>query len=131
EYNAWGEKYPPFDLDQAIAARMADALGVPRFTPGMVLEGGSIDVNGAGALLTTEQCLLNPNRNPRMGREDIEAVLRRALGVEQIIWLGEGIVGDDTDGHIDDLARFVSGHRVVTVVEKNTADPNHGPLAAN
>src|SRR5690606_1573643 len=86
---------------------------------------------GAGALLTTEQCLLNPNRNPRMGREDIEAVLRRALGVEQIIWLGEGIVGDDTDGHIDDLARFVSGRRVVTVVEKNTADPNHGPLAAN
>ncbi|HEX6999543.1 MAG TPA: agmatine deiminase family protein [Gammaproteobacteria bacterium] len=131
EYNAWGGKYPPFDLDRRIAGRMAEALGAPVFAPGIVLEGGSIDVNGAGALLTTEQCLLNENRNPALGRDEIEAALRGALGVEQVIWLGEGIAGDDTDGHVDDLTRFVAEARVVTVVERNRDDPNFAPLAAN
>jgi agmatine deiminase len=131
EYNAWGGKYPPFDLDQQAGERMASALGVPRFEPRIVLEGGSVDVNGAGALLTTEQCLLNPNRNPGLERAEIERILAESLGVRQILWLGNGIEGDDTDGHVDDLARFVSVDTVVTVVEPNLDDPNHAPLAAN
>lgn len=132
DYNAWGGKYPPFDLDQEIGRQMAEALGVPRYAqPGVVLEGGSIEVNGEGALLTTEQCLLNPNRNPTLTRTDIERLLRDTVGVREILWLGEGIEGDDTDGHIDDLTRFVGPRTVVTVVEPNRADRNHAPLAAN
>ena len=132
DYNAWGGKYPPFDLDREIGRQMAEALGVPRYAkPGVVLEGGSVDVNGEGALLTTEQCLLNPNRNPTLTRADIEQLLRDCFGVREILWLGEGIEGDDTDGHIDDLTRFVGPTKVVTVVESNRADPNYRPLAAN
>jgi len=131
QFNAWGGKYPPFDLDNAIPGQMAAALGTPCRTLPMILEGGSIDVNGAGALLTTEQCLLHPNRNPTLSREDIESALRHALGVEQVIWLGDGIVGDDTDGHIDDLTRFVAEDTVVTVVEKNRQDENFAALAEN
>jgi agmatine deiminase len=132
DYNAWGGKYPPFDLDRKIGRLMAEALNVPRFAqPGIVLEGGSIEVNGLGALLTTEQCLLNPNRNPTLRRADIERVLRDALGVTQIVWLGDGIEGDDTDGHIDDITRFVTPNAVVTVMEPNRRDPNHEPLEAN
>jgi agmatine deiminase len=132
DYNAWGGKYPPFDRDQLVGRQMADALGVPRFAqPNVVLEGGSIEVNGEGALLTTEQCLLNPNRNPTLSRADIERILRDAFGVTEVLWLGEGIEGDDTDGHIDDLTRFVDASTVVTVVEPNRADRNHEPLAAN
>ncbi|MBN1238894.1 MAG: agmatine deiminase family protein [Gammaproteobacteria bacterium] len=131
EYNAWGGKYPPFDLDRLAAARMAQALGVPVARRDIVLEGGSVDVNGAGALLTTEQCLLNPNRNPSLDRRGIEAHLASAFGVDEIVWLGDGIEGDDTDGHVDDLTRFVDERTVVTVVEPNAKDPNHAPLAAN
>jgi agmatine deiminase len=132
DYNAWGGKYPPFDRDQKVGRQMAEALGVPRFAqPSVVLEGGSIEVNGAGALLTTEQCLLNPNRNPELTKADIERILRDAFGVTEILWLGDGIEGDDTDGHIDDLTRFVAPGRVVTVMEPNTADKNHEPLVAN
>jgi len=132
DYNAWGGKYPPFDLDREVGRQMAEALGVPRYAkPGVVLEGGSIEVNGEGALLTTEQCLLNPNRNPKLTRADIEALLRDCFGVREILWLGDGIEGDDTDGHIDDLTRFVAPRTVVTVVEPNRADPNHAPLEAN
>jgi agmatine deiminase len=131
QFNAWGGKYPPFDLDNAIAAKMAAALDVPCYTVDMVLEGGSIDVNGAGALLTTEQCLLHPNRNPSMARDEVESTLRATLGVSQIIWLGEGIVGDDTDGHIDDITRFVAEDTVITVVESNRSDENYQPLAEN
>jgi agmatine deiminase len=130
-FNAWGGKYPPWDLDDAIPAQMAEALGLPRFEGGMILEGGSIDVNGAGTVLTTEQCLLNENRNPELTRAGIEERLRLLLGVRQVLWLGDGIVGDDTDGHIDDITRFVAEDLVVTVVEPNRADPNHEPLAAN
>jgi len=131
QYNAWGGKYPPYDLDRAVPRQMAEILGVPSFAPGIVLEGGSVDGNGEGALLTTEQCLLNPNRNPHLDRSTIERLLRDSLGVTEIVWLGEGIAGDDTDGHIDDLTRFVNASSVVTVVEPNRADPNHAPLAAN
>lgn len=130
-FNAWGGKYPPWDLDDAIPARMAAALGLPRFEGGLILEGGSIDVNGAGTVLTTEQCLLNENRNPALSREQIEVALRLLLGVGQVLWLGDGIVGDDTDGHVDDVTRFVAEDKVITVVEPDRADPNHEPLAEN
>jgi len=130
-FNAWGGKYPPFDLDDAVPGHMARILGASRERLDMVLEGGSVDVNGAGALLTTERCLLNPNRNPHLGREDIEQALRATLGVRQIIWLDDGIVGDDTDGHVDDISRFVSPRRVLTMVEPDVKDPNHSPLAEN
>jgi agmatine deiminase len=131
EYNAWGGKYPPFDLDNAIPGRMAEALGIPVQRIPMVLEGGSIEVNGKGALLTTEQCLLNENRNPTLDKATIEATLKSSLGVEQVIWLGDGIVGDDTDGHIDDLTRFIAEDQVVTVMEHNPADPNYHALQEN
>lgn len=130
-FNSWGGKYPPWDLDDAIARHMATALNVPRFEADMILEGGSVEVNGAGVLLTTEQCLLNPNRNPAMSRTDIERRLMRLLGVRQIVWLGDGIVGDDTDGHIDDLTRFVDGCTVVTAIEQDPADDNYSPLQEN
>jgi agmatine deiminase len=131
DYNAWGNKYPPFDLDEVAPTRVAEILDVPVFYPGMILEGGAIDVNGAGALLTTESCLLNKNRNPNLSREEIEQRLRDYLGVRDILWLGDGIAGDDTDGHIDDLARFVSESTVVTVVEENRDDENYEPLQKN
>jgi agmatine deiminase len=130
-YNAWGDKYPPYDLDNQIPARMAEYLGVPRFEGGMILEGGSIEVNGAGLLLTSEACLLNPNRNPHLSREQIEQRLCDYLGVEKILWLGDGIVGDDTDGHIDDLSRFVSADTVVTAVEEDPEDDNYTLLQEN
>ena len=131
DYNAWGNKYPPFDLDEVVPTRLAQILNVPLFYPRMILEGGAIDVNGAGALLTTESCLLNPNRNPNLRREEIEQRLRDFLGVREILWLGDGIAGDDTDGHIDDLARFVSERTVVTVVEDDSHDENYAPLQEN
>jgi agmatine deiminase len=130
-YNAWGDKYPPYDLDNKIPALMAEVLGTPRFVADMILEGGSIDVNGQGVLLTSEACLLNPNRNPQLGRAEIEERLREYLGVEHILWLGEGIVGDDTDGHVDDLARFVDPETIVTVTEDDPADENYRPLQDN
>jgi agmatine deiminase len=130
-YNAWGGKYPPWDRDAEVAPRVAALRGVPRFDGGMVLEGGSIDGDGQGTLLTTESCLLNPNRNPGLSRGEIEDRLRSGLGVERILWLGDGIVGDDTDGHVDDLTRFVAPGVVVTVVEQDPADANHAPLADN
>jgi len=131
EYNAWGWKYPPFDEDDVVPTGVAEKLGLPVVDCPMILEGGSIDVNGAGDLLTTESCLLNPNRNPEMSRGEIEAMLRGYLGVSNIIWLGDGIEGDDTDGHIDDLTRFVSEETVVTVVEEDESDANYHPLQQN
>jgi agmatine deiminase len=131
DYNAWGGKYPPCDLDDIVPTRVGEILKVPVFYPRMILEGGSIDVNGAGVLLTSESCLLNKNRNPDLSREQIEQRLRDYLGVRDILWLGPGIEGDDTDGHIDDLARFVSERKVVAVVEENRDDENYGPLQEN
>lgn len=130
-YNAWGGKYPPWDNDDVVPQKIAAKLGLRLFEPGIVLEGGSIDVNGCGTLLTTESCLLNPNRNPQLSRVQIEGYLRDYFGVRHILWLGEGIVGDDTDGHIDDLTRFVDATTVVTVVEANRADENYEPLQDN
>jgi agmatine deiminase len=131
EYNAWGGKYPPFDKDNQVPARIARSLGLRRFANSMVLEGGSIDVNGSGLLLTTEACLLNPNRNPEMGRTEIEHSLRDFLGIDTVLWLGDGIAGDDTDGHVDDLTRFFSEDGLVTCVEKRASDANHAALAEN
>jgi agmatine deiminase len=130
-YNAWGGKYPPYDLDDVIPTRIGGELGIPVYSPGIVMEGGSIDVNGRGTLLTTEACLLNPNRNPQLDRDQIEAYLRAYLGVRHILWLGDGIVGDDTDGHVDDLTRFVDPTTVVTAVETDPADENYEPLQKN
>src|SRR4029077_5489197 len=131
DYNAWGNKYPPFDLDEVVPTRLAEILKLPVFYPHMILEGGSIDVNGSGALLTRESCLLNKNRNPSLSRDEIEQRLRDYLGVSEILWLGDGIAGDDTDGHIDDLTRFVSERTVVAVVEENHDDENYEPLQEN
>src|ERR1700736_4607435 len=131
DYNAWGGKYPPFDLDEVVPTKVASYFNLPVFYPKLVMEGGSIDVNGAGTLLTTTSCLLNPNRNPDKSKEEIEQALRDYLGVRNILWLGDGIEGDDTDGHIDDITRFIDRTTVVTAVEENKNDPNHEPLAAN
>src|SRR3954454_11263623 len=131
DYNAWGGKYPPSDLDEVVPTRVAEILEVPVFYPRMILEGGSIDLNGAGALLTSEGCLLNKNRNPDLSRDEIETRLREFLGVSEILWLGLGTEGDDTDGHIDNLARFVGERAVVTVVEQDRASANYEPLQEN
>jgi agmatine deiminase len=131
KYNAWGGKYPPYDRDDAVPARINETLRLPRFEPGIVLEGGSIDVNGRGTLLTTEACLLNPNRNPTLSKREIERRLEDYLGVTHVVWLGDGILGDDTDGHVDDLARFVSPTTVVTAVEEDPADGNYRALRDN
>lgn len=131
DYNAWGEKYPPFDLDNAIPSKVAKALSMDIVKPGLVMEGGSVDFNGAGTLLTTSSCLLNPNRNPRLRPDEIEAALKNYYGVKQILWLKDGIEGDDTDGHIDDIARFVGEDKVVAVEEHDTNEANYGPLQKN
>lgn len=131
DYNAWGWKYPPFDDDNCVPTAIAQKLGLPVETPGMVLEGGSIDVNGEGLLLTTRSCLLNQNRNPDLSQARIEQRLRDFLGVKEILWLGDGIEGDDTDGHIDDIARFVSSDEIVCAYEEDESDHNFEPLKTN
>lgn len=130
-FNAWGRKYESYMQEDKVAKRIAGLLRVPVFEPEIVLEGGSIDVNGCGSCLTTEQCLLNPNRNPHLGRSEIETILREHLGINHFIWLGKGIVGDDTDGHIDDIARFVNPTTVVCALEENSKDENYVPLREN
>lgn len=130
-YNAWGGKYPPFDLDDVVPTRIAKEFGLDVFHPGIVMEGGSVEFNGKGTLLTTSACLLNKNRNPHLSQKEIEQYLVDFYGVEHFLWLGDGIVGDDTDGHIDDITRFVNEDTVVTVVEENKADENYHLLQEN
>lgn len=130
-FNSWGKKYGPWGLDDVVPQRVAEVLRLPVFEPGMVLEGGSIDVNGLGTLLTTTQCLLNKNRNAGLTKKEIEGHLTEYLGATNILWLGEGIVGDDTDGHIDDIARFVGPRTVVAAVEEDPTDENYKPLREN
>lgn len=130
-YNAWGGKYPPFDLDDVIPTLIGQHFDIPVFNPGIVMEGGSVDFNGRGTVLTTTSCLLNENRNPHLSQEQIERYLIDYYGVENILWLGDGIVGDDTDGHIDDITRFVSEDTVVTVVEEDRKDDNYEVLQEN
>ncbi|MCE9547767.1 MAG: agmatine deiminase family protein [Planctomycetia bacterium] len=131
EYNAWGGKYPPFDADNLVPERVAKITGRKRFKAGIVLEGGSVDGNGLGTILVTEQCLLNENRNPGLSKSDVECYLADYCGAKKVLWLGQGIEGDDTDGHIDELARFVGPRTVLASSEPNTDDPNHAPLAEN
>jgi agmatine deiminase len=130
-FNAWGRKYPEMLVDDGLPRQIADVLGLPRFRPGIVLEGGSIDVNGRGSCLTTEQCLLHPNRNPHLERPDLERYLHDYLGVRHVIWLGEGIAGDDTDGHVDDIARFVNPTTVVCALVEDPQDVNYAALQDN
>jgi agmatine deiminase len=130
-YNAWGNKYPPYDLDDAIPEHVAALRKLPLFKPGIVMEGGSIEVNGRGTLITTEACLLNPNRNPELTQNQIEQYLMDYLGVTNVLWLGEGIVGDDTDGHIDDMTRFINPNTIVTVIEEDPKDENYEILKEN
>src|SRR4029453_17642654 len=130
-FNAWGNKYEDLKRDDQIPRLLEKELGVPRFEPGIVMEGGSIEVNGAGCVLTTEQCLLNPNRNPDLSRSEIEQYLKDYLGVTKVLWLGEGIVGDDTDGHIDDIARFTAPNVIVCALEDDPEDANYEILRDN
>ncbi|MDR0789268.1 MAG: agmatine deiminase family protein, partial [Bacteroidales bacterium] len=129
-YNAWGGKYP-FDKDNLIPSKIADYLNLPVFKPDIVMEGGSVDFNGKGSVLTTTACLLNPNRNPSLSQQQIEEKLSDYYGIENIIWLSDGIVGDDTDGHIDDIARFVDKDTIITVIEKDKSDDNYAILQQN
>jgi agmatine deiminase len=146
-FNAWA-KYSDWQLDDRIPDRVAEVLGLPAWEPSVrlaegvsgptaaqriVLEGGSIDTNGVGLLLTTEECLLSDiqQRNPGVSREQLERVFSDFLGIDQVIWLGRGVAGDDTHGHIDDIARFVGPTMIVAAVEPDSSDPNHAPLAEN
>jgi agmatine deiminase len=140
-FNAWA-KYSDWHLDDQVPGRVAELLGLPTWEPTieidgsprrLVLEGGSIDTDGQGALLTTEECLLSEvqQRNPGVSREQLEQAFHDYLGIEQVIWLGRGVAGDDTHGHVDDISRFVAPATIVTAIEPNTKDPNHQPLAEN
>ena len=130
-FNGWGGKYKDYKTDERVAREIAWIVKMPVFDQPLVLEGGSIEVNGAGTCLTTEQCLLNPNRNLHLSRAEIEQFLKDSLGLSQILWLGEEIVGDDTDGHIDDIARFVNSTTVACIVETDSRDDNYGLLRDN
>ena len=130
-FNAWGGKYPPYNDDDDVPTRIAEKFGLPVFYPGIVMEGGAIDVNGRGTLLTTESCLLNKNRNPGLSKKEIERYLRDYYGQTHILWLGDGIDGDDTDGHIDDLARFINPTTIAVAAELDSKDPNYKILKEN
>lgn len=131
DYNAWGEKYIPFDADNRLPKWFANTFGLPIVAPGMVLEGGSVEVNGDGLLLTTESVLLNKNRNPELSKSQIENRLKEYLGVQTVLWLKNGLAGDDTDGHIDDLTRFLNKNTVLTMVTEDPADVNYNTLQEN
>lgn len=131
KYNAWGGKFPPWNLDNAVPAKIAAALQMRRFEIPIFGEGGGLEVNGAGLLLTTESVFLNPNRNPGISKAEMESIFRATLGVSEICWLQSGMVGDDTDGHIDTLARFFQSDAVLTMLESDTNNPNHASLQRN
>jgi agmatine deiminase len=130
EFNAWGGKYP-HDADNLIAGAIAADFGLPVYRPGIVMEGGSVEFNGQGTLLTTSACLLNPNRNPHLSQQEIERYLCDYYGVGQVLWLRDGIAGDDTDGHIDDITRFANANTIITAVETDSNDVNCEPLKEN
>ena len=130
EFNAWGGKYP-HDFDNLIANAIATDLGLPVYRPGIVMEGGAVEFNGKGTVITTEACLLNPNRNTHLTREQIEQFLFDYYSAQQVLWLFDGIEGDDTDGHVDDITRFANVHTIITAVETDKNDINHLPLQKN
>jgi len=130
-FNAWGSKYEDLMLDTHVFEKAEELVPYPCFDAGFVLEGGSIEVNGVGTCLVTEQCLLNPNRNPSFTREQIEVKLRQYLGVSQILWIKEGVAGDDTDGHIDDIVRFAGPRLILSAYEEDSTDENFAVLQHN
>jgi agmatine deiminase len=130
-FNAWGGKYAPWDDDDRAPAAVARTLGMRRFAVPVVMEGGSLDVNGEGVCLTTRSSLLEPNRNPGMSEAELEAVLAEYLGVRRVVWLQEGLEGDHTDGHVDTFARFTDDRTIVCSVEEDEDDPNHASMARN
>jgi agmatine deiminase len=130
-YNAWGNKYPPFDLDDRIPTLIAAAYEIPVLYPDIIMGGGSVDFNGKGTVITSESCLLNENRNPLLSRSGIESFLEAYYGIDQVLWVKDGIVGDDTDGHIDDTVRFFNEDSVLAVVEENKSDDNYEILQRN
>lgn len=131
DFNAWGGKYPPYNLDDVIPTKIASEFNLPVFHPKIIMEGGSVEFNGAGTVLTSKSCLLNENRNPHLNQQQIENYLKDYYGVEQILWVSDGIIGDDTDGHIDDTVRFVNNNTVLTVVEEDENDENYHILQKN
>jgi agmatine deiminase len=128
-YNAWGGKYPPYDLDDQVPRRVSELLGVPCYEGPLILEGGAIDTNGQGLLLASATCLLHPKRNPEVTQRAAEATLKEYFGVDQVVWLEGQLEGDDTDGHVDELARFVASDTVLVAWEENRHDPNAAVLA--
>ena len=130
-WNAWGGKYPPWDDDARVARRIAAHVGVAAVEPGLVLEGGAIETDGDGTLLVNERCLVDERRNPGVGRTAVEQALVSWLGIERVVWIGGELAGDDTDGHIDQLARFVAPGHVLAARQSDPGDPNHASLAAN
>lgn len=130
-FNGWGERFEPWALDNTVPRQICQALDLRRLEPGMILEGGAIELNGRGQVLTTEAVLSNPNRNPGMSPAAIEAKLREYLGATELLWLGRGIEGDDTGGHIDDLARFVNDDTILACTEADSSSPNFGVLGEN
>lgn len=130
-FNAWGGKFAPWDADNEIPRHIARSLQLPRLSSDIILEGGALEGNGQGLIITTEAVLLNPNRNPGCTKADLERELHRMMGTRQVFWLGQGIEGDDTDGHIDDMVRFVNPTAVVSITESDSRSPHYRALAEN
>jgi agmatine deiminase len=131
DYNAWGGKYPPYDLDDIIPTKIAAHYNIPVYYPGIIMEGGSVEFNGKGTVITSTACLLNENRNKALNQQQIEQYLMAYYGVQQVLWVDEGIIGDDTDGHIDDTVRFVNEDTVITVIEHDAGSENYPLLQKN
>lgn len=131
DYNAWGGKYPPFDLDDVVPTLISKHYNIPVYYPGIIMEGGSVEFNGKGTVMTSTACLLNKNRNPHLSQDQVAEYLINYYGVEQVLWVCEGIIGDDTDGHIDDTVRFVNEDTVLAVIEEDKSDENYELLQMN
>ncbi|MFM7109212.1 MAG: agmatine/peptidylarginine deiminase [Planctomycetaceae bacterium] len=131
EWNAWGGKYPPWDDDARVARTIAARLSLVTFEPGLVLEGGALETDGAGTLLVNERCVVDERRNPGVDRAGMERALRDFVGAEAVLWVGGELAGDDTDGHVDQLARFVAPGRLVAARQPDALDPNRASLEAN
>ncbi len=130
-FNAWGEKYSPWDDDDRVPAAVAETLQMRRFSFPIIMEGGSLELNGQGVCLTTRSCLLSPKRNSGMSEGELETVLRDGLGIKQVVWLGRGLEGDHTDGHIDTIVRFTDDRTIVCSVDEDETDANFAPMQAN
>ncbi|WP_221468658.1 agmatine deiminase family protein [Cohnella thailandensis] len=131
KFNAWGGKYAPWDLDDAVAPQILDRVGARRFDAPLVMEGGSLHVDGEGTVITTEECLLNPNRNPELSREEVEENLKKFLNVRKVIWLKRGLDGDETDGHVDNIACFAAPGKVIIQVCEDPSDENYAITQEN